>query len=120
MGSASHGSSSSFDKPRKNETISLKDRLSGFRPKYTPHNTYNSNLYGRDRYYERSSNYKSDRKFVQKDNIGRGSKFGREEERQSGDSDNSSDSNDAKDELKKRLNSFVSTSTIAKKNLSKI
>jgi hypothetical protein len=120
MGSASHASSSSFDKSRKNETISLKDRLSGFRPKYTPHNNYNSNLYGKDRYYERSLNYKSDRKFVQKDNIERSSKFVRKEERQSDDSENSSDSNNAKDDLKNRLSSFVSTSTIAKKKLSKI
>ena len=142
MRSTSPDSTSTFHSTRKNDTISLKDRLSGFgtTSKYTAQNNYNTNFYGREKkfvqdnhierhrhferernLYERSRNYESNYKSISsKSKTIKDSKFEREEKRLSDDSDSSSDSSDGRDEHKKRLNSFVSTSTIAKKRLSKI
>jgi hypothetical protein len=140
--STSPRNSSTFIASKKNDRVSLKDRLSGFgTTKNASQNDYNSNLYSRDRNFGHN-NYNDNRNFgnferdrnlygrskyheVNKKKRSRSrsivdSKFSRDKKPESDDSSNDSDLSDTNEEHKKRLNSFVSTSTIAKKRLSKI
>lgn len=121
-------------------TSKKKDRLSGFgTTKNTSQSDYNSNLYARDRHFGHNNHNGNHRNFERDRNLyGRSkyhegnrknrsrsrsivdSKFSRDKKPESDDSSNGSDLSDTNEEHKKRLNSFVSTSTIAKKRLSKI
>ena len=127
---------------RNNGNISLKSRLSGFATSNYNSNRYESSTshrssrsdrnrfaydyernrgYERETYVKRNQDYKTERKPVDtRRRNSTSSKFSRRQEEALSEDSNSDDSNDSKSEFKKRLSSFVSTSTIASRTFSKI
>ena len=119
---------------RRNENIPLKNRLSGFSTsKYTnrsndmdkKHRMFQQEERGydrssNDRYQERRRDFKHESASVMRSRHTRESKFTRNEEPVSEASDESSDSSNNRVDIRNRLNSFVSTSTMANKKFSKI